>query len=98
MSRSPLLDAARRSWLGRSYALVLALVTWPVLAQAWTAELQPTPGESRTASDPIQLELHDVPDDVFDRLTILSFGPNALPGDGAGSDLGTGDDLLMKLN
>ena len=50
---------------------MLALFTWPVLAQAWTAELQPAPGGSRAASDPIQLELHAVPDDVFDRLYVL---------------------------
>ncbi len=39
---------------------------------------------------------------IFDRLTILSFGPNALPGDGSGVGIpgrfGQDDDLQVQLN
>lgn len=34
---------------------------------------------------------------VFDRPTMLSLGPNRLPGDGAGSALGTGDDIIKQF-
>lgn len=35
---------------------------------------------------------------VFDRMTLLSLGPNGLPGDGtAGARFGTGDDLLRQF-
>jgi prepilin-type N-terminal cleavage/methylation domain-containing protein len=38
--------------------------------------------------------------DRFDRFTIISFGPDAVPGDGgiAGTNIGEGDDLTLKLN
>lgn len=39
---------------------------------------------------------------IFDRLTLVSFGPNALPGDGSGvapdGNFGAGDDLVYQLN
>jgi hypothetical protein len=39
---------------------------------------------------------------VFDRFTLLSFGPDGLPGDGTGAgidgQLGGGDDLRLQLN
>ena len=34
---------------------------------------------------------------VFDRPTVLSLGPNKLPGDGNGSAFGTGDDLIRQF-
>jgi prepilin-type N-terminal cleavage/methylation domain-containing protein len=38
------------------------------------------------------------PVDVFDRLTIVSLGPNGLPGDGSpGAIPGTGDDLVRQV-
>lgn len=36
--------------------------------------------------------------DIFDRLTLLSLGPNGLPGDGTpGARFGTGDDLMRQF-
>lgn len=35
--------------------------------------------------------------DVFDRITVVSLGPNGLPGDGQGSSLGTGDDYVRSF-
>ena len=34
---------------------------------------------------------------VFDRITLLSLGPNGRPGNGAGSVLGSGDDLVRPI-
>jgi prepilin-type N-terminal cleavage/methylation domain-containing protein len=36
--------------------------------------------------------------DRFDRFTLLSFGPDASPGDGGVGNLGEGDDLIFQLN
>lgn len=35
--------------------------------------------------------------DVFDRVTILSLGPNGVPGDGGVTELGTGDDIFRQF-
>ncbi|MBX3729807.1 MAG: prepilin-type N-terminal cleavage/methylation domain-containing protein [Candidatus Sumerlaeia bacterium] len=35
---------------------------------------------------------------VFDRITVISLGPNGLPGDGSpGAQLGTGDDMVRQI-
>ncbi|MCB2154786.1 prepilin-type N-terminal cleavage/methylation domain-containing protein [bacterium] len=62
--------------------------------------LEPNGDMVQTADFPIgslSPILTAVPTDVFDRITVLSLGPNGLPGDGAGSNLGTGDDFVRSF-